>query len=523
MAFTMSVAEVIAADTTGLLAKHDSWERVPLAEVAALLNGAPFDSSLFSSMLGIPLVRIRDVLSGETTSFYMGAYDDVYLVKQGDLLIGMDGDFNCGYWGSQLALLNQRVCKVTPNDSFYDKRFLAHVLPGYLAAINANTPSVTVKHLSSKTIGEIDLPLPPRAEQTRIVAKLDELLSDLDAGVVELKAAQKKLQRYRQSLLKAAVEGVLTASWRETQRSANTPPPESGAELLERILRERRARWEEKQVAKFKEQGKTPPKDWQRKYPEPVAPGIIGLPELPEGWAWASMDQLSHFVRNGISKTPNTNSIGYPILRINAVRPMSVRFDEIKNIDLVADQAADYFIENGDLLATRYNGSVDLLGVVGLVRNLPFEILHPDKLIRMKPVVAGALGLWIEIAANTSYSRMHIVKRVKTTAGQTGISGEDLKKMPIPLPPLAEQGISVELVSDQLAALIEQHSAVERALKQSAAQRQNILRAAFAGQLVPQEPNDEPASVLLERIRSERAAQAATKKPGGRKTKEAAA
>lgn len=121
--------------------------------------------------------------------------------------------------------------------------------------------------------------LPPRAEQTRIVAKLEELLSDLDAGVAELKTAQKKLGQYRQSLLKAAVEGALTAEWR-TQNA----PAETGAQLLERILTERRARWEAKQLAKFAEQGKAPLKDWKRRYPEPVQPVTADLPELPDGW-----------------------------------------------------------------------------------------------------------------------------------------------------------------------------------------------------------------------------------------------
>ena len=253
MAFTMTVAELIDADTSGMLGKHATWERVQLAEVATILNGAPFDSALFSTTEGMPLIRIRDVTTGQTNTYYTGAYEDAYLVQQGDLLVGMDGDFNSGFWGSKAALLNQRVCKISPVESFYDKRLLAFTLPGYLAAINANTPSVTVKHLSSKTIGEIGFPLPPRAEQTRIVAKLEELLSDLDVGVAELKAAQKKLGQYRQSLLKAAVEGALTAGWRNQNR-----PTETGAQLLERILTERRARWEAKQLTKFAEQGKTP-------------------------------------------------------------------------------------------------------------------------------------------------------------------------------------------------------------------------------------------------------------------------
>ncbi|MBK8025221.1 MAG: hypothetical protein IPK19_28500 [Chloroflexi bacterium] len=113
----------------------------------------------------------------------------------------------------------------------------------------------------------------PQPEQTRIVEKLEELLSALDAGVTEpQKAAQKKLAQYRQSLLKAAMEGALTAEWR-----AGHQPTETGAQLLDRILTERRARWEAGQLAKFKEQGKTPPKDWQNKYPEPEPPGYHRL------------------------------------------------------------------------------------------------------------------------------------------------------------------------------------------------------------------------------------------------------
>ncbi|MBK9348000.1 MAG: restriction endonuclease subunit S [Burkholderiales bacterium] len=465
----------------------------------------------------MPLIRIRDVTTGQTSTYYTGPYEDEYLVQQGDLLVGMDGDFNSGFWSSSAALLNQRVCKISPAESFYDKQLIALALPGYLAAINANTPSVTVKHLSSKTIGEIGLPLPPRAEQTRIVAKLEELLSDLDAGVAELKAAQKKLGQYRQSLLKAAVEGALTAEWR-----AKNTPSETGAQLLQRILQERRARWEAKQLAKFAEQGKTPPKDWQKKYPEPVQPDATGLPELPQGWVWASVDQLSESVRNGLSKTPNTDQRGFPIFKINAVRPMAVNFKAIKHIEIDESEAADYWVEVGDVLATRYNGSVDLLGVFGMVRNVPERMLHPDKLIRMKPVTGAELGAWMEVCGNVGLSRKHLVARVKTTAGQTGISGEDLKRTPIPLPPVSEQQAALDVLEERLQAIKELGQPVELGLQQSTAQRQNILRAAFAGQLVPQDPHDEPASVLLERIRAERAAQGAAKKPRGRKAKEAA-
>jgi type I restriction enzyme S subunit len=120
----------------------------------------------------------------------------------------------------------------------------------------------TVASIEGPALAHFPLAIAPAAQQTRIVAKLEELLSDLDAGVAELKAAQKKLAQYRQSLLKAAVEGSLTAEWR-----AKNTPTETGAQLLERILLERRARWEAKQLAKFKEQGKAPPKGLAEEIP----------------------------------------------------------------------------------------------------------------------------------------------------------------------------------------------------------------------------------------------------------------
>jgi len=253
-----------------------------------------------------------------------------------------------------------------------------------------------------------------------------------------------------------------------------------------------------------------------------VQPDNTDLPALPQGWVWASVDQLCESVRNGISKTPNTDQMGSPIFKINAVRPMAVNFSAIKHIEISASEAADYWVETGDVLATRYNGSVDLLGVFAMVKAVAEPTLHPDKLIRMKPVTGASLGAWMEVCGNVGMSRWHLVSRVKTTAGQTGISGDDLKKTPIPLPSVTEQASAIEVLNARLLGIREQELAVELALKQSTAQRQNILRAAFSGQLVPQDPTDEPASVLLARIRAERATQQAVRKPRGRKPKEAA-
>ena len=490
MAFTMTVAELIDADTSGLLGKHATWERVPLAEVAAILNGAPFDSALFSTTEGMPLVRIRDVTTGQTNTYYTGTYEDAYLVHQGDLLVGMDGDFNSGFWGPKTALLNQRVCKISPIEAFYDKRLLALALPGYLAAINANTPSVTVKHLSSRTIGEIGLPLPPAAEQTRIVAKLEELLSDLDAGVAELKAAQKKLAQYRQSLLKAAVEGALTAAWR-TQHQ----PTETGAQLLQRILQERRARWEARQRAKFAEQGKTPPKDWQKKYPEPVQPDTTDLPELPQGWVWATAEMLFSWGSGDFLPASAQIDGDYPVYGGNGINGRH-NAANVGHATIVIGRVGAHC---GNVFRTESAAWVTDNAIYATAKNEFITWAHSELTMQAANLGSGSKG-----------------------GAQPFISQKILNDTFIALPPIREQERILEEYVVALNSNEEMAASIAISLQQSTAQRQNILRAAFSGQLVPQDPHDEPASALLERIRAERAAQGAVKKPRGRKAKEAA-
>lgn len=511
----------------------DGWQQTTLREIAEIVGGVTKDAkkALVQGLREVPYLRVANVQRGrldltEVKSIAASESDIQALqLMPGDILLNEGGDrdkLGRGWiWQGQLPLCihQNHVFRARLTSRDIDPVYVAHFTNSMAQAYFAEQGSQTTNlaSISLKKLGALPIWLPPAAEQTRIVEKLEELLSDLDAGVAELKAAQKKLAQYRQSLLKAAVEGALTAEWRQ-----QNPPTETGAQLLQRILAERRARWEAKQLAKYQEQGKAPPKDWQKKYPEPVQPDTSGLPELPQGWVWANVDELCDSVRNGLSKTPNTEQQGFPIFKINAVRPMAVNFDAIKHIDISESEAADYWVETGDVLATRYNGSIDLLGVFAMVQNVPQRTLHPDKLIRMKPVTGVGLGAWMEVCGNVGASRQHLVSRVKTTAGQTGISGDDLKRTPIPLPPANEQVAAIDLLRERLEGIKELSQPTEHALKQSTAQRQNILRAAFAGQLVPQDPADEPASVLLARIRAERAAQAVVKKPRGRPPKETA-
>ena len=168
-------------------------------------------------------------------------------------------------------------------------------------------------------------------------------------------------------------------------------------------------------------------------------------------------------------------------------------------------------------MITRYNGSIDLLGVFGVVRDLDEPMLHPDKLIRAQPILGEILSNWIELAANIGHSRAYVKSRAKTTSGQTGVSGEDIKQTPIALPPLAEQLYLTNLISLELENMSNQFDSLEIMLKQASNQKLNILKDAFTGKLIPQDPNDEPAQVLLERIQQQREAEALVKKSSTKK------
>ena len=150
-------------------------ELVKLGECVEILSGFAFKSDLFNTEKnGMPLIRIRDVVPAKTETYYSGDYLDDYLINNDDLLIGMDGDFNREKWQGGKALLNQRVCKISAVPSILNQDYLYHFLPKALLKIHSETPAVTVKHLSVKTIKEIEIPIPPLAEQKRLAAILDK-------------------------------------------------------------------------------------------------------------------------------------------------------------------------------------------------------------------------------------------------------------------------------------------------------------------------------------------------------------
>lgn len=194
-----------------------NWKWDSIGNYAKIKSGYPFDSEKFSDdpTGRQPLIRIRDILRESTNTFTDECCPEEYIIHAGDILIGMDGDFNVGKWNSDDALLNQRVCYIQSNSNCLLNDYLYYYLPGILKIINNATPSVTVKHLSANTLRKTQIPLPPLAEQQRIVDRTESLFAKLDEAKEKAQAVVDSFETRKAAILHKAFTGELTAKWRE--------------------------------------------------------------------------------------------------------------------------------------------------------------------------------------------------------------------------------------------------------------------------------------------------------------------
>ena len=425
--------------------------------------------------------------------------------RKGDVLLVKDGvnagDACVNTIDGEVSLLSS-VCMIRPRGDLLDARFLRYYLlsPQAYRSLTGQMTGTAIKRIILAKVRATESPIAPLPEQHRIVEKIEELFSDLDAGVASLERAKANLKRYRASVLKSAVEGRLTEEWRKEH-----PQAEDGQILLDRILRERREKWEKDQLAQFKKKGKEPPKNWQSKYKEPSAPDTSHLPKLPEGWVWASLEAVAD-VTGGITKDKKKDSLPgmreVPYLRVANVQRGFLDLSEMKDIKASPEDIAELALRKGDVLFTE-GGDRDKLGRGWVWSEELSECIHQNHIFRARLLSSGIQPTLVSHHGNT-FGRQWFTKAGKQTTNLASINLGILKQFPVPIPPPAEQEQIVALVDERLSQIDSAEKTINQELIRSKRLRQSILKRAFEGKLVAQNHNDEPASVLLERIKATR-------------------
>ena len=370
------------------------------------------------------------------------------------------------------------------------------------------TGAVGQRRVPIDFIAKSTIPLPPLPEQKRIVAKIEELFSELEAGEESLRVARRQLGVYRQSLLKQAFEGKLTAQW----RAQNPDKLESPASLLARIQSARQERYEqqfgewEQAVRDWDKLGAAGRKPSKPTKPDSTIPVPISsngdLPALPAAWCWLA---LEHVVATGPTNGYSPISVSYPTATkaITLTATTSGRFDgsHFKYIDEVFPPTSDLWLRDGDILIQRGN-TLEYVGVPALYRGKPYQFIYPDLMMRLQ-LPSCVLPEFLTLAISDKRARNFMRMRAVGAAGSMPkINHATVRALPVPLCSLPEQQEIVRSLDAQFEVTERNEREIDAALKRSEALRQAILHRAFTGRLVPQDPTDEPASQLLARLRA---------------------
>ena len=369
--------------------------------------------------------------------------------------------------------LNQDLKAVKPRENIRSA-YLALALKAFERDIlhTCTKTGTTVQSLELPVFLRFEIPVAPLPEQRRIVAEIEKQFTRLEAGVAALKRVQANLKRYRASVLKAACDGRLVPTEADLARSRpktkkSEPAYETGEALLARILTDRRKNW----------QGRG-------QYKESAAPDTTGLPSLPTGWTWASLEQIARSSSYGTSAKCSPDNPGPPVLRIPNIAGGRIDLTDLKFAGTDESIEDGDELAPGDLLIIRTNGSKNLIGRSAVLRKkLGRPTSYASYLIRFRLFGSPTLFDWMGTIWDVSFLRAWIEQRAATSAGQHNISMSVLSTMPIPLPPLAEQTRIVAEVERRLSVVEELEAVVTANLQRATRLRQSILQKAFTGNL----------------------------------------
>ena len=488
----------------------EGWATTSVGEVATYQNGRPFKPSEWGST-GLPIIRIQNLNdTAANYNFSDNHHEEKFRVRNGDLLFAWSASLGAYIWRGQEAWLNQHIFRVDHTE-MVDRLFLYYALTDLIADLYAKTHGSGMVHVTKGKFEETQLMLPPLNEQHRIVAKIEELFSELDKGVESLKTARAKLNIYRQAMLKHAFEGKLTEQWREENKDKLGKPDQ----LLARIKQEREAHYE-RQLKEWKsavkeweergKPGKKPAMPSQFKPPRGITPEEIEpLPSIPKRWCFVRLCEVAQ-VGSGMSVSAARN-IDNPIevayLRVANVQRGFLDLSDIKYMSIEKYQLASLQLKDWDVLFNE-GGDRDKLGRGWVWQSEITPCITQNHVFRASPYLTLESSSKLLSHWGNTFGQKYFNKTGKQTTNLASINKTVLSEFPVPLIPAEEQDEIHKQIDWTMTILDAQERDISVALDQADVLRQSILKRAFSGSLVKQDSSDEPASVLLDRIRAEK-------------------
>lgn len=470
------------------------WAQATVNDTGEYINGMAFKPSDWKSD-GLPIIRIQNLTDREKPlNRTTRRVEDRYLVEDGDLLVSWSATLDAFVWDRGRAVLNQHIFKVVPETRLIDKNFLHYGLRTEIREMidSEHLHGSTMRHINRGPFLAHSFAIPPLREQRRIVTKIDSLSAKSRRARDQLDRVPRLVEKYKQAILAAAFRGELTANWREDQRRHIT---------TEQVEKLRRSAW---QV--LHDRGRV-----GARYDAPE--GIDWRPAInpPPTWVWASVDQVSCLIQYGTSAKASEEIQGVAVLRMGNIQDAMLDLSSLKFLPEDHDEFPDLLLEKGDVLFNRTN-SAELVGKSAVYFGEPEKASFASYLIRVR--CSGLLPELLSGYINSAYGREWVASVVSQQVGQANVNGTKLRQLGIPVMPQEEQHEIARRIAGAFKWIDRLASEATNARNLINHLDQAVLAKAFKGELVPQDPNDEPASVLLERIHSERALAAAPVKGG---------
>ncbi len=430
-------------------------------------------------------------------------YANDYLCNEGTTIIGRKGTINSPIFVRQKFWNVDTAFGLHPYFGYHKSLFYYYCQSFNFKKLDKST---TIPSLAKTDLLEIEIPLPPLNEQHRIVSKIEELFSDLDNGIANLKLAQNQLKVYRQALLKAAFEGKLTEQWRKENN------PEPAEKLLERIKEERKKRYEQelvdwKKAVKVWEKGTKK----ERKPSKPIAPidypslkqvDIEELPGIPENWIWARNNEILYYVTSGSRDWKKYYSDkGAFFIRTQDIKTNKLDLDGAAFVDLPMNvEGKRSLVQKGDLLMTITGANV---GKVAYIKDDIPESYVSQSVALMKPVNVK-ITPYLQLYFQSDVYGGKMISGLVYGVGRPVLSLENMREAAVVICSFEEQKQIIAEIESQFSIIENLEQTINDGISKSESLRQSILKKAFEGKLVAQDPNDEPASELLKRIKVEK-------------------